>query len=89
MVALEGVKMLSKQTPPQHQPVKYEVSILSWTFANAHRLVSTYVVRSLLILISLLILSGLGLIWSALLVVERLPSLTKNLANLTCSDDAS
>jgi hypothetical protein len=54
------------------------------TFANAHRLFSTYVVGRLLIFITLLILSGLGLIWSTLLVVQCLPSLAENLADLTC-----
>lgn len=54
------------------------------TLANAHRLFSTYVVASLLILVALLVLSSLGLIRSALLVVQSLPSLTEDLANLAC-----
>lgn len=59
------------------------------TLANADRLVSTYVVASLLILITLLVLSSLGLIGSALLVVQCLPSLTEDLADLACKHNAS
>lgn len=44
----------------------------------------TYIVRSLLILITLLVLRSLGLVWCTLLVVECLPALSKLLANLTC-----
>ena len=51
-------------------------------FANAYRPISTYVVASFLILISLLVLSSLGLIWSTLLLVQCLPSLTEDLADL-------
>ncbi len=46
----------------------------------------TYVVGLLLVLVSLLVGSGLGLIGSALLVAERLPSLTENLADLAERD---
>lgn len=59
------------------------------TLANAHRLLSTYVVGRLLILIALLVLSSLGLIWSTLLVVQGLPSLTEDLADLACNHAAS
>ena len=62
------------------------ISTSCYTLANAHRLFSTYVVASLLILISLLVLSSLGLIWSTLLLVQSLPSLTKDLADLTCEE---
>lgn len=41
-----------------------------------------YLVSGLLLLIALLVLSSLGLIRLALLLVERLPLLTKKLANL-------
>jgi len=60
------------------------VSTSSSTLANAHRLFSTYVVACFLILVSLLVLSGLGFIWSTLLVVQSLPSLSKNLSDLSC-----
>ena len=43
----------------------------------------TYVVARLFILVALLVRSGLGLIWLALLPAEGLPSLTKDLADLT------
>ena len=59
------------------------------TLANAHRLFSTYVVGRLFILIALLVLSSLGLVWSTLLVVQRLPSLAEDLANLACVDAVS
>ena len=59
------------------------------TFANAHRLFSTYVVGCLLIFIPLLVLSSLGLIWSTLLVIQCLPSLAEDLADLTCKSSAS
>lgn len=59
------------------------VSTSCCTLANAHRLIGTYVVAGLLIFIPLLILSSLGLIRSALLLVQSLPALTKNLADLT------
>jgi len=59
------------------------------TLANADRLVSTYVVASLLILITLLVLSSLGLVGSTLLVVQCLPSLTEDLADLACKHNAS
>jgi len=49
-------------------------------------LLSISIVGSLLILITLLVLSGLGLIWGTLFVIESLPSLTKNLADLTEAD---
>jgi hypothetical protein len=58
-------------------------------FEKAQRLFSTYVVASLLIFISLLVLSSLGLIWSALLLIQCLPSLTEDLADLTCESYAS
>jgi len=44
------------------------------------------IICSLLILVTLLVLSGLGLIGSALLVVQSLPSLTENLADLAKAD---
>lgn len=43
----------------------------------------TYIVSLLLVLVSLLIGSSLGVIGSTLLLVERLPSLTEDLADLT------
>jgi len=49
-------------------------------------LLSVSVVGSLLILIALLVLSSLGLVGSSLLVVQGLPSLAKNLANLAEAD---
>ena len=42
----------------------------------------TYIVGCLLILVALLIRLGLGLVRLALLVTERLPSLTEDLADL-------
>ena len=53
------------------------------TLANAHRLISTYVVASLLILITLLVRGSLGLVRSTLLVVQSLPALTEDLADLS------
>jgi hypothetical protein len=44
---------------------------------------ATYVVRSLLILVTLLVVGGLGLIGSTLLLVESLPSLTEDLTDLS------
>lgn len=44
---------------------------------------NSYVISSLLILISLLVDSSLGLIWGSLLLVEGLPALTEELADLT------
>jgi len=52
------------------------------TLANAHRLISTYIVACLFIFITLLVLSSLCLVWGSLLLVECLPALTENLANL-------
>ena len=52
------------------------------TLANAHRLLSTYVVGRLLIFVALLVLSSLGLIRSTLLVIQCLPSLAEDLADL-------
>lgn len=43
----------------------------------------TYLVGLLLVLVSLLVRSGLCLVWCALLVVQGLPSLTEDLADLT------
>ena len=54
------------------------------TLANAHRLVSTYVVACFFIFITLLVLGSFGLIWSALLVIESLPSFAEDLADLAC-----
>lgn len=42
----------------------------------------TYQVDCLLILVALLVGGGLGLIWATLLVVQGLPSLTKDLSDL-------
>jgi hypothetical protein len=53
------------------------------TFANAHRLCSTYVVRGFLIFVALLVLSRLGLIGGSLLVIQGLPALTKDFSDLT------
>jgi hypothetical protein len=49
---------------------------------DADRLCGTYVICGLFILIALLILSSLGFIWGSLLLVQGLPSLAENLANL-------
>jgi len=49
-------------------------------------LLSVSIVSSLLILVTLLVLGSLGLVWGTLLVVQSLPSLTKNLADLTEAD---
>lgn len=54
------------------------------TFADADRLLGTYIVRSLLVLVALLVLLCLGLVGGALLVVEGLPSLAEDLADLAC-----
>jgi hypothetical protein len=43
----------------------------------------TYLVSGLLFLVALLIGRGLGLVGDALLLVEGLPPLSENLANLT------
>lgn len=43
-----------------------------------------YVVLGLLVLVSLLVCSGLLLIWLTLLLAEGLPLVTKDLADLTC-----
>lgn len=59
------------------------ISTPTCTTANAHRLFGTYIVRRLLVLITLLVLLCLGLVWTTLLIVESLPSLTENLADLT------
>jgi hypothetical protein len=60
------------------------ISTSGSTLANAHRLISTYIVACLLFLVSLLVLSGLGLVRSTLLVVQSLPSLSEDFANLAC-----
>ena len=65
------------------------ISTSRCTFTNARRCFSTYVIASLLIFISLLVLGSLGLIWSALLLVQCLPSLTEDLADLACELYAS
>ena len=44
----------------------------------------TYLVSLLLVLVTLLVGSSLGLVGTTLLIVESLPALTKNLAHLTC-----
>ena len=58
------------------------ISTSSSTLTNAHRLISTYVVGCLFVLIALLVLSSLGLVGSTLLVIESLPSFSKDLADL-------
>ena len=52
------------------------------TFADADRLLGTYIVGSLLVLVALLVLLCLGLIRGALLVVEGLPALAEDFADL-------
>ena len=59
------------------------------TFAADHRLLGTYIVRSLFVLVALLVLLCLGLVRGALLVVEGLPSLAENLADLACNRSSS
>ena len=44
-----------------------------------------HLVLGLLILVSLLVGRSLVLVWDALLLVQGLPSVTKDLADLTCS----
>jgi hypothetical protein len=46
--------------------------------------VETYLVSGLLLLVALLVSSSLGLVGSALLLVQGLPLLAKNLADLAC-----
>ena len=46
---------------------------------------ATYLVSGLLLLVALLVGSGLGLEGSLLLLIEGLPLLTEDLANITCS----
>lgn len=43
---------------------------------------TTYIVAGLLVLVTLLVLGSLGLVWAALLLVQGLPSLTEDLADL-------
>ena len=59
------------------------------TFADADRLLGTYIVGRLLVFVALLVLLCLGLVWGALLVVEGLPSLTEDFADLACSSESS
>lgn len=47
---------------------------------------NTYVVGGLFIFISLLVCCGLGLIWTTLLIVQGLPSLTEHLSDLAWRD---
>jgi hypothetical protein len=61
------------------------VSTSCCTLANADRLLSTYVVLCLLVFVTLLVLSSLGLIWSSLLLVQGLPPLAEDLADLALS----
>jgi len=56
------------------------------TLCLSRLLLGVSIVTSLLILITLLVLGGLGLVWGTLLVVQGLPSLTKDLADLTEAD---
>ena len=48
------------------------------------KVLETYIVCGLFTLIALLVRLGFGLVWGALLVVQRLPALAQNLADLTC-----
>ena len=52
------------------------------TFADADRLLGTYIVGSLLVFVALLVLLCLGLVGGALLVVEGLPALAEDFADL-------
>lgn len=57
--------------------------MVSFTLTNQGALGHLYVVGSLLVLITLLVGSGLGIIRSTLLVVEGLPALTEETTDLT------
>jgi hypothetical protein len=46
------------------------------------RELGTYIVAGLLVLVALLVLRGLGLVGAALLLVQGLPSLAEDLADL-------
>jgi len=71
----------------ENEDVQLEGCVSGYDKISLRRLflLSISVVGSLLILIALFVLSSLGLIGSALLVVQGLPSLTKNLADLACN----
>jgi hypothetical protein len=76
------VALRPRTTPHLPRPIRLISSVHHWR----HAPVVSYVVGLLLILVSLLIGSGLGLVGSALLVVEGLPALTEELANLAEGD---
>ncbi len=61
------------------------VSTSCSTLTNVHRLIGTYVVGGLLFLVTLLVRGSLGFVRGALLIVQRLPSLAENLADLAWS----
>lgn len=63
----------------QTRPVRFRLTMCNVHHGNR----GTYLVGLLLVLISLLVRSGLGLVWGALLVVQGLPSLTEDFADLT------
>jgi len=46
----------------------------------------TYIVLGLLLFVSLLVSSGLGLVWSSLFLAQSLPLVSKDLADLTEAD---
>lgn len=72
---------LSRKTPPPDRPAK---ALIAGTDESSR--LQTHVVSLLLVLVSLLVGGGLGLIRDTLLLVESLPSLTEELADLAERD---
>ena len=76
----QGLPRSTPHPPPHRWPVPELIRMAQGSHGGER---VTYVVARLFILVALLVRFGLGLIWLALLLAESLPSLTKDLADLT------